>query len=281
MTLKEYVNKSIKKSELITNESLLLARFNKVVDRVDSHYCNNKRYSDLINMYYNYSGDGVWLIMIFVCLISYDSKLLTLDDNIIDIIVNGFFQEDLSVSYYSRYLDISLMDENVEWLKIFYYLYQNKLLFTDLGESFGLLLRYLNIYQSKQILKNDLCEYYKQLYDYYIPRVDEDVLSINSLEEIYLIVSKKMHEINDFLITYNQILFQPSDFLNIENIKKLENMDDDTKSGFINYFKAVYKLKVSIVCKLINILSKVSELSEEKDVVCKIIPFKRTSGKSQ
>lgn len=66
MTLKEYVNDSVDKKELISYECLLLANFNKNVDRIDSLFCNNQRYHDLIMSYGDMGDDGVWLIVILI-----------------------------------------------------------------------------------------------------------------------------------------------------------------------------------------------------------------------
>ena len=76
MTLKEYVNDSVDKKELISYECLLLANFNKNVDRIDSLFCNNQRYHDLIMSYGDMGDDGIWLIVIFAIYIALFYKIM-------------------------------------------------------------------------------------------------------------------------------------------------------------------------------------------------------------
>ena len=284
MTLKEYVNDSVEKKELISYECLLLANFNKNVDRIDSLFCNNQRYHDLIMSYGNMGDDGVWLIVILINLLSCNSRILKCNDYIIDIIVNAFFEEEYSIDLYSRYLKICLFDENVRGLEQFYYMKSIGIFFCEIEDMLSAMLNTINLYQSDSNLKKELNAYYEKMIGYYSPADGSEFKFLSSLDEIYVAVLDKMEEIQEFVDQYGQKIFQLDDFENIKRIKLLEAETKERKDEFLQFFREISSMNVSIICKILNINAKIVECTKEVSEVqteLKIVPFRKRGSKDE
>lgn len=284
LTLKEYVNESVNKEELIIDEHLLLTKFNKNVDRVDSLFSANQTYLDLVMSFGDMGDDGVWLIIILINLLSCDSHLLKCNDYIIKIIMNVFFEEEYPVILYSRYLKISLFDENIKWMEQFYYLKSIGLFGGKLEPLLSSLLNIISIYQNDNIIKEKLNNYYETLYSYYSPDNEKSFNGVSSLDDIYKVVFEKMNEIQNFVSQYGQNIFQPIDFENIQRIKLLATMDQERIDDFLNYFRAISSMDVSIICKILNINAKIVECTKEIDepqTELKVIPFRKRGSKNE
>ena len=284
LTLKEYVNESIDKEELIINEHLLLTKFNKNVDRIDSLFFANQTYHDLVMSFGNMGDDGVWLIIILINLLSCDSHLLKCKDYIIEIILNVFFEEEYSVTLYSRYLKISLFDENIKWLERFYYLKSIGLFAGKIELLLSSLLNIISIYQNDNIIIEKLNNYYEKLYSYYSPDNGRSFNDASSLDDIYKVVFEKMNEIQNFVSQYGQNIFQPIDFENIQRIKLLAIMDQEKIDEFLNYFKTISLMNVSIICKILNINAKIVECTKEigePQTELKVVPFRKRGSKNE
>lgn len=284
MTLKEYVNDSVEKKELISYECLLLANFNKNVDRIDSLFCNNQKYHDLIKSYGDMGDDGVWLIVILINLLSCNSRILKCNDYIIDIIVNAFFEEEYSIDLYSRYLKICLFDENVRGLEQFYYMKSIGIFFCEIEDILSAMLNTINLYQSDSNLKKELNVYYEKMIGYYSPADGSEFKFLSSLDEIYVAVLDKMKEIQEFVDQYGQKIFQLDDFENIKRIKLLEAETKERKDEFLEFFRKISSMNVSIICKILNINAKIVECTKEVSEVqaeLKIVPFRKRGSKDE
>lgn len=284
LTLKEYVNESVNKDELIIDEHLLLTKFNKNVDRVDSLFSANQTYHDLVMSLGDMGDDGVWLIVILTNLLACDSHLLKCKDYIIKIIINVFFEEEYPVILYSRYLKIFLFDENIKWLERFYYLKSIGFFAGEIEKMLSTLLNIINIYQDDKIIKGKLNIYYERLYSYYDFDDGKVFNDVSSLDDIYKVVFGKMNEIQNFVSQYGQNIFQTIDFENIQRIKLLATMDQERIDEFLNYFRAISSLDVSIICKILNINAKIVECTKEIDepqTELKVIPFRKRGSKNE
>lgn len=284
LTLKEYVNESVNKEELIIDEHLLLTKFNKNVDRVDSLFSANQTYHDLVISFGDMGDDGVWLIIILINLLSCDSHLLKCNDYIIKIIMNVFFEEEYPVILYSRYLKISLFDENIKWMEQFYYLQSIGLFAGKIELLLSSLLNIISIYQNDNIIKEKLNNYYETLYSYYSPDNEKSFNDASSLDDIYKVVLEKLNEIQNFVSQYGQNIFQPIDFENIQRIKLLATMDQERIDEFFNYFRAISSMDVSIICKILNINAKIVECTKEivePQAELKVIPFRKRGSKNE
>lgn len=284
MTLKEYVNDSVEKKELISYECLLLANFNKNVDRIDLLFCNNQRYHDLIMSYGDMGDDGVWLIVILINLLSCNSHILKCNDYIIDIIVNAFFEEEYSIDLYPRYLKICLFDESVRGLEQFYYMKSIGIFFCEIEDMLSAMLNTINLYQSDSNLKKELNVYYEKMIGYYSPADGSEFKFLSSLDEIYVAVLDKMKEIQEFVDQYGQKIFQLDDFENIKRIKLLEAETNERKDEFLEFFREISSMNVSIICKILNINAKIVECTKEVSEVqteLKIVPFRKRGSKDE
>lgn len=284
MTLKDYVNDLVDKKELISYECLLLANFNKNVDFIDSFFCNNQRYHDLIMSYGDMGDDGVWLIVILINLLSCNSRILKCNDYIIDIIVNAFFEEEYSIDLYSRYLKMCLFDENVRGLEQFYYMKSIGIFFCEIEDMLSAMLNTINIYQSDSNLKKELNVYYEKMIGYYSHDDGSEFKFLSSLDEIYAAILDKMEEIQEFVDQYGQKIFQLDDFENIKRIKLLEVETKERKNEFLEFFREISSMNVSIICKILNINAKIVECTKEVSEVqteLKIVPFRKRGSKDE
>ena len=278
LTLKEYVNNSIDKNNLISYEQFLLAHFNKNVDRIDSLFCKNQKYHDLIMSYGDIDDDGVWLIIILINLLNSNSRLLKCNDYIINIIVNAFFEEEYPLDLYPRFLKICLFDENVKGLEQFYYMKSIGVFFCEIDDMLSAMLNTINIYQGDSNLKEELNSYYDKLIGYYSPDDGSELKKLSSLDEIYTAISGKMNEIQEFVDQYGQKIFLPVDFENIKRIKLLASAGKEQLEEFLEFFREISSMNVSIICKILNINAKISECTKEIDIQqseLKIVPFRK------
>ncbi len=284
LTLKEYVNNSIEKEELILYEHLLIANFNKKVDCIDSLFCNNQKYHDLIMMYGDIGDDGAWLIVILINLLNSNSRLLKCSDYIINIIVNAFFEEEYPLNLYPRYLEICLFDENIEGLEQFYYMKSKGIFFCEIDDMLSAMLNTINIHQNDSNLKKKLNAYYEKLIDYYSPDEESELRKLSSMDEIYTVILGKMNEIQEFVGQYGQKIFLPIDFENIKRIKLLASMEQEQVEKFLEFFREISSMDVSIICKILNINAKIVECTKEIDgqqANLKIIPFRKRGRKDE
>ena len=93
-----------------------------------------------------------------------------------------------------------------------------------------------------------------------------------------------MKEIQEFVDQYGQKIFQLDDFENIKRIKLLEAETNERKDEFLEFFREISSMNVSIICKILNINAKIVECTKEVSEVqteLKIVPFRKRGSKDE
>lgn len=124
----------------------------------------------------------------------------------------------------------------------------------------------------------------KKMIGYYSHDDGSEFKFLSSLDEIYAAILDKMEEIQEFVDQYGQKIFQLDDFENIKRIKLLEVETKERKNEFLEFFREISSMNVSIICKILNINAKIVECTKEVSEVqteLKIVPFRKRGSKDE
>lgn len=281
MDLKEYVNSNIDIKKLDFFEKSRLTRFNKYVDSINAVYEDNNIYSYFINYYMNIGKLGIDLIIILICLISYDTKILNQNIEIIDDIVTFLYEDKIQFHYYEKYLHVCLLNIVTNWLGVFHALKNTRQANIEPNIILTIIFRILIIDKKDQYLEKDIDELMEKFYDIFDPLKKEKWFNEHSsIDDIYNVIKCKMDYIQN-MMNYIDLNFFVDEFESLEKMKDIKKLDVCIVNKYKNYVLTVDSLEVSDALKIINILSIVKDFLKEysNSGISKVISFEEMKKK--
>lgn len=279
--IKDYVNKSVKFENMSTTEKIRLSRFNKCADIINERFKDNSMYDYFINYYINIGNSGINYIIILICLISYNNKILDQKVEIIDDIVTFLCEHKISHSCYQRYLNICLLNIVTNWLSVFHALKNTRHLNLEPNIILAVIFLKVNINQKLQIIEKEIDDLLEMLYDIFDPIKKERWFDENSeIFDFYHTIKTKMDYIQGIMKFMCLNIFV-DEYESLEKMKKINNLDDDTIKTFKEYVLKIDSLEISDTEKIVHILSIIKDFIKEYEGKTKIISFEELKKKHE
>lgn len=276
MNLKEYINSNLDKSQLDPLYKCRLARFNKIIALIEKKYSTNKTYLHFIKYYLSIDPSfGVDLIIIFVCIISYKSKILEQKVEIIDDIVMMMYEEDIYIERYPILLKIFLLPVVVNWLDVFHALKNTRAMNFEVNILLSSLLL-INLNQNLDKLSEEINKRFYAIFDIWNPNKENRWFDkTTNINEIYSLVLNKMDYIDSILSLSGLVVFT-DEREKLQNLKVLAYLNEEEYSRLLNEILRIDQLKMSDINKIFQILNIIPTTVLKQSQPCKIIPFRRS-----
>lgn len=279
--LKEYVNKSVKIEDMSTIERIRLSRFNKYVDFFNERYKDNDIYNYFINYYANIGNSGIKCIIILICLISYNEKILKQRVEIIDDIVTFLYEDNIGFYLYERYLSVCLLNVVINWLGVFHVLKNTRQFNSEPNILLSVIFMTINVDKKTQILEKEIDDLLETIYDIFNPIKRKRWFDeFSEITDFYKVIKLKMDYIQEIMDSTGLNIFD-DEFESLELMKKINDLDNDTIKIFKEYVLKIDSLEISDIAKVIHILSVVKDFIKEYQGKTKIISFEELKKKHE
>ena len=279
--IKEYVNKSVKIENMSTMEKIRLSRFNKYVVYLNKQYKENDIYNCFINHYISIGNYGIDCIIIFICLISHNRKILDQNVEVIDDIVTFLYENEIDFYLYEKYLNVCLLNTVKGWLEVFHVLKNTRQFNSEPKILLSVIFISINIDKNNQVLEDEIDDLLGAIYDIFDPIKRERWFDENlEITDFYKVIKSKMDYIQNIMESTYLNIFN-DEFESLELMKKINNLDNDTIRIFKEYVLKIDSLEISDIAKVIHILSVVKDFVKEYQGKTKIISFEELKKKHE
>ena len=279
--IKEYVNKSVKTETMSTTERIRLSRFNKHADFLNERYEDNDMYNYFINYYVSIGNSGIDCIIIFICLISYNDKILNQNVEIIDDIVTFLYEDEIDFCLYEKYLNVCLLNIVINWLGVFHALKNTRHFNSEPNILLSVIFMTINVDKKTQVLEKEIDDLLETVYDIFDPIKRKRWFAENSeITDFYNIIKSKMNYIQE-IMNFTCLNIFEDEFESLELMKKINDLDNDTIKIFKEYVLKIDSLEISDIAKVIHILSIVKDFIKEYQGKTKIISFEELKKKHE
>ena len=279
--IKEYVNKSVKIENMSTTEKIRLSRFNKYVIYLNKRYEENDIYNCFINHYISIGNYGIDCIIIFICLISYNKKLLDQSVEVIDDIVTFLYEDEIDFYLYEKYLNVCLLNTVVGWLEVFHVLKNTRQFNSEPNILLSVIFMSINIDKKPLVLEDEIDDLLGTIYDIFDPTKRERWFDeFSEITDFYEVIKLKMDYIQKIMDSTYLNIFD-DEFESLELMKRINNLDNDTTRIFKEYVLKIDNLEISDIAKVIHILSVVKDFVKEYQGKTKIISFEELKKKHE
>ena len=212
----------------------LYRRFMRIVDKINVKFAYDK-FSKMLDYYTDPEMGSCYYLMMFICLLDEDKRILNANLSVIDDIVRGIYNASVTITNYKKCLDIILdarvlnylnkAHENKRELKI-----QPMNILINIIEDIDFL-------DSKEENINKICEYYQEVLE---SKKDDDntwFKGIDDFDRLSSIVKEKMQSFNELSQTFGGFdVYSEEEINQVSYISKLKYMDLERQGEILRFY---------------------------------------------
>ena len=277
--LKKYVSSNIDMDKLSPSDADRFARFNRYFDFINDKFKDNNMYNYFMYYYLSMGKPGINYIIILICLISYDDRILNQGVETIDDIV--IYLDKIHFYLYEQYLKVCLLDVVTDWLNVFRDLKYKRKINIDINVIFTMIFGKINIKKRRRVLEKDINKLLEYIYDIFDPyKKDLWFDSSFTIADIYRVMKIKMEHVEE-VVSFTGLNIFTDEFENLERMQELNNKDARDIQEFKEEILKLDGLDLSDSEKIIYISSVVKYFVKENQGVSKKISFEEMNKKSE